>query len=187
MPCDYRALCIELFGTDDESTLRDIARARSNNVGRKKKFCAADVAAMSELRAQGVTVGDIAKRYKTSRQVVSKYLNAKPEHSYTMRMTYMFDKRPCTDIDVNFLDRKISIKNYTDDLLHRAFGVITTPTWDDFEDFLQYRCFAKTRGDAEDLLNVLGISSYDPLQIVEATRGKTADDNMWVKVRYYER
>lgn len=44
-----------------------------------------------------------------------------------MRLTYMFRRQPCTVIDVNFLDRKVVIQNKTDDILHRAFGVIKGP------------------------------------------------------------
>lgn len=188
MPCDYRALCVELFGTDNEAEIRSMVCAKNTRLaGRKRKFSTADIAAMSELRSHGVTINEIAKRYHTSRQVVGKYLNTKPANGYTMRMTYMFRNSPCTDIDINFLDRKVQIKNYTDDLLHRAFGIVTNPTWEDFEDFLQYRCFPRTRGNVKDLLRELGLSNYDPLQIVEKTRGRITDDDMWLKVKYYDR
>ena len=29
------------------------------------------------------------------------------------------------------------------------------------------------------------LDSYDPLQIVEKTKGRTADDNLWIKFKYY--
>ena len=50
------------------------------------------------------------------------YVAAKPDPGYTFRMTYMCRDSICTIIDVNFLDRQIKIKNYTSDLLLRAFG-----------------------------------------------------------------
>ena len=77
------------------------------------------------------------------------------------------------------------IQNKTNDMLHRAFGVIEEPTWDDFETFLKDRCFPSTRGDIKELLNALQLSSYDPMQIVEKMRGKTAEDNLWIKFNYY--
>lgn len=185
---DYRQLCIDLFGTDDEDEIRRIAAEKNaRNAGRKKKFIQQDIDDMAEMRSRGATLKDIAVSYGTSRQVISRYLNNDPEPGYTMRMVYMYNATPCSDIDINFLDRKIRVRNYTDDPLHRAFGVLTDPTWDDFEDFLEYRCFPNTRGDAKRLLNQLGVDSYDPLQIIEKTRGKITDDNMWIKVKYYDR
>lgn len=38
----------------------------------------------------------------------------------------------------------------------------------------------------KDELARFSLDSYDPLQIVERTRGKTAEDNMWLKFQYYE-
>ena len=101
-----------------------------------------------------------------------------------MRMTYMFRRQPCTTIDVDFLRRNIRIQNKTDDILHRAFGTNEQPTWDDFECFLQERCFPKTRGRLKDELRALGLDSYDPLQIVEKTKGRTAEDDLWLKIQY---
>ena len=101
-----------------------------------------------------------------------------------MRLTYMFRRQPCTVIDVNFLDRKVVIQNKTDDILHRAFGVIKDPTWNDFENFLRDRCFPQTRGNCEELLQEMGLTDYDPLQIAEKTKGRLADDEMWLRFRY---
>ena len=186
METDYRKLCVELFGTDDVNKLRALAAKNSRNAGRKKKYSEGDVARMRKLRADGVSVNEIAERFGTSRQIVSKYLNDAPAPGRTMRMTYMNGHSPCTEIDVDFLRQEVDIRNYTDDVLLRAFGVKERPSWEDFEDFLAYRCFPKTRGNAKDLLKGLGLSSYDPIQIVEKTRGRIADDDMWLRIKYYE-
>ncbi len=188
---DYKAVCQELFGTTDITELKKFAeQTKGKNprqAGRKKKFTEEDVVCMRELRANGVPMQEIADRYHTSRQIVSKYLNQAPEVGYTMRMTLMYQNKPCTAIDVNFLLNRIRIQNYTKDILHRAFGVKEEPTWEDFGVFLQDRCFPKTRGNAEKLLNGLGLQDYDPLQIVEKTHGRTAEDDLWLKFQYYER
>ena len=98
-----------------------------------------------------------------------------------MRMTLMYQNRPCTAIDVNFLQNKIKIQNYTKDILHRAFGIKEDPTWEDFCVFLQDRCFPKTRGNVKAVLAGLGLQDYDQLQIVEKTNGRTAEDDLWLK------
>ena len=187
---DYRQLCLELFGTDDVAELRDIAKTvrlkNSRNAGRKRKFTEVDVREMQRLQAGGKSINEIAQMYGTSRQMVGKYLNEQPTDGCTLRMTYMYRQHPCTLIDVDFLRQKIYIQNRTDDLLHRAFGVNEQPTWQDFELFLQERCFPPTRGMLKDELARFSLDSYDPLQIVERTHGKTAEDNMWLKFQYYE-
>jgi hypothetical protein len=39
----------------------------------------------------------------------------------------------------------------------------------------------------KDILGGLQLTDYDPLQIVEKTKGKTAEDDMWLKFTYYPR
>ena len=188
---DYKAVCQDLFGTTDVDELKRLAaqinHKNPRQAGRKKKFKHEDVERMRELRADGVPMQEIADRYGTSRQIVSKYLNQAPEDGYTMRMTLMYQNRPCTAIDVNFLQNKIKIQNYTKDILHRAFGIKEDPTWEDFYVFLQDRCFPKTRGNVKTVLAGLGLQDYDPLQIVEKTNGRTAEDDLWLKFQYYGR
>ena len=186
---DYRKLCLELFGTDDVDELTKIAQVhREKNprkAGRKKKFTAEDVQRIRSLLENGMTMQEVAKRFNTSRQVIGKYLNEKPAEGYTLRMTYMYQQHPCTIIDVDFLNQRVMIQNKTEDMLHRTVGVVDHLTWDDFETFLKERCFPATRGNAKEILKQLQLTSYDPLQIVEKTRGRTAEDDMWLKFHYY--
>lgn len=185
---DYRKLCVELFGTDDEATLHKIAAAynkkNARNAGRKRKVSDEDIQKMRAMRNAGTSMQELAKAFGVSRQTVERYLNTAPVGGCTMRITYMFRRKPCTVIDVNFLDQKVAIQNKTDDILHRAFGVLEHPTWNDFEIFLQDRCFPRTRGNCKELLQELNLTDYDPLQIVEKTKGRLADDEMWLKFRY---
>ena len=186
---DYRKLCLDMFGTDDVNELTKIARIykekNPRKAGRKKKFTAEDVQTIRSLLENGITVTEIAKRFQTSRQVIGKYINEEPVAGYTLRITYMYQRHPCTIIDVDFLNQRIMVQNKTKDMLHRAFGVIEHPTWNDFELFLKGRCFPATRGNVKELLKQLQLTSYDPLQIVEKTRGRTVEDDMWLKFSYY--
>lgn len=191
MSMDYRQLCVDLFGTDDVAKLEQMAAElktrNTRNAGRKKKFSPADVRAMEDLLDQGCTIQQVAEQFDTSRQIVSKYLNPKPQEGCTMRIAYMCGHRPCTLIDVDFLRKKVYVRNRTNDLLHRAFGVVESPTWEDFQEFLKSRCFPPTRGNIKAELRALGLTDYDPLQIVEKTQGRTAEDNLWLKFRYFKR
>ena len=185
---DYHKLCVDLFGTDDEKELRKIAaklyQKNKRNAGRKRMFSEHDIDEMNHLLEQGMSVREIADRFDTTRQTVHKYVSHPLPNGCTMRMTYCYQQHPCTIIDVDFLHECISIRNRTDDLLHRAFGVNENPTWEDFEHFLQERCFPPSRGLLKERLNDLGLDSYDPIQIIEKTGGRTAEDDMWIKIQY---
>ena len=163
METDYRKLCLDLFGTDDKEQLRKIAenvnRRNPRNAGRKKRFSASEIREMETLRDGGMSLAQIAEQYGTSRQLVGRVLTPKSPEGCSMRMIYMFKQHPCTVIDIDFLKQKIYIQNKTDDIIHRAFGVVENPTWDDFE----------------------------LLQIIEKTQGRMAEDKQWIKIRYNDR
>lgn len=186
---NYRALCQEIFGTDDEAQIRKYAAAwqkqHANHGGRKKNFSQQDLVKMKAMMERGVKLQEISRRFHVSRQCVSQYLNRRPNKNYTMRIDYKLGRQVCTVIYVNFEKGEIVIQNRTEDILNRAFGANTAPTWQDFEQFLVSRCFPENRGYAKQILQNLGIGSYDPLAIAEATSGKTAEDNMYLIFRVY--
>ena len=187
MNIDYRELCVELFGTDNVAELKKIAKKANDNrnAGRKQKFTEKQIREIEKMLERGYTLSDLAEHLGTSRQIIDKYVNRPPEKNYTLRMTYMYGPNPCTIIDVDFLNEKVKIKNRTDNILHRAFGVVEQPNWQQFQDFLEDRCFPKTRGNIKAILRDLNLDSYDVLQIVEKTKGKTADDKFWLKFKYF--
>ena len=64
--------------------------------------------------------------------------------------------------------------------MKRAFGVNENPTWEDFESFLEERCFPNSRAMKKTILQRIGVDSYDPLQILEMNKGRTAEDNQYI-------
>lgn len=109
---DYRKLCVELFGTDDEATLRKIAaeyrKKNTRNAGRKRKIADEDIHKMRAMRNAGTSMQELARTFGLSRQTVERYLNTAAGDGCTMRITYMFRRQPCTVIDVDFLDQRWS-------------------------------------------------------------------------------
>lgn len=105
-----------------------------------------------------------------------------PEKKYPIRMLYMCKQMICTVIDIDMMEQKIAIKNYTNNLLYRAFGVNENPTYKDFEEFLKSRCFPETRDKLKLVLNDLNIPFYDPFLIIEKTEGRMAEDDFWIKI-----
>lgn len=199
----YR-ICREIFGTDDVEELKEIARKARlydeqnikdrpqnvRNAGRKARFGEEEIAGILQMDREGRKVTEIAEIMGTSRQTIYKYLEnekrLKEDANVTMRMKYMYNDVLCTVIDVDFLHQKIYIDNRVNVPVFRAFGVIEHPTWEDFEYFLESRCFPRSRAGLKRLLKELGIAYYDPLLIIEKTQGRMAEDHHWIEIIHKE-
>ncbi|MCR4705619.1 MAG: helix-turn-helix domain-containing protein [Lachnospiraceae bacterium] len=105
-----------------------------------------------------------------------------PANRLKLRLYYMYEDSVCTIIDVDEMSQRVEIKNYTDDILFRAFGKNTEPTFTDYEEFIESRCFPRTRDKVKLELEHLGIPFYDPIMIIEKTQGRMAEDHFWIKL-----
>lgn len=199
---DLENICLKIFGTTKEADLQEIARKAKNydllfqkehasnvrKAGRKAKFAEEDITNMVTMYHDGIAVQEIAERYHTSRQTISKYLSSskrfETDKNITVRMKYMNGDKLCTIIDVDFLHEKVYITNYTSNIIHRAFGVIKEPDWNEFQYFLENRCLPRTRFNLKSALKDIGVSNYDPLEIVDKTKGRMAEDNQWIDMIY---
>ena len=108
---------------------------------------------------------------------------AVPPQTTPLRILYMYKNDLCTVIDVDDREETVKIKNYTDNNQFRAFGVITEPTYKDYQDFLEERCFPRTRDKMKIQLEALDLPFYDPMLIVEKTQGRMAEDFFWLDIR----
>lgn len=180
---DYRELCRELFGTTDEEQIRETyAKFTEKKSGRRAKFSYDQIEMLRSEVREGATLNELAVKYNTSRQVIGRYLNRHEEYGYNIRLIYMYKQFPCTIIDVDYFRKRISIQNRTDDILHRAFGINENPSWRDYEIFLESRCFPRSREDAGHILEMMDLDTYDPLQIIRKTQGRTTDDAQWIRI-----
>lgn len=93
----------------------------------------------------------------------------------------MHDDDVSTRIDVDYKTNTVKIKNYTDDNINRAFGCNEHPSMKDFEEFLEERCFPRTRDHLKLILRDMGLDYYDPLAIVRITQGRLEGDRMWIR------
>ena len=192
----FKTQIFDIFGTIDLDELKSIAqkaqiikREKSHNergAGRKNSLTPQQSAEMLALRQQGKGATELAKRYGVSRQTIYKQLERAQEFSddpdIMLRLNYMNRNELCTTIDVDIKHEKIKIKNYTDKIPLRAFGVVENPTWEDFQWFLKDRCFPETRAHLKWVLSDVGVPFYDPLMIIEKTKGKMAEDQQWIEV-----
>jgi len=105
-----------------------------------------------------------------------------PEKKFPIRLWYMHKQKVCTIIDVNEVRKEVRIKNYTDNLLFRAFGVEETPDYGRYIEFLESRCFPEGRDKIKLVLRDLDIPFYDPFLIIEKTEGRMAEDHFWIRI-----
>lgn len=185
-----------------------MGKVNERGAGRKPIFTKTQIAEIQTKREQGITVSALAKEYGVSRQTLSVYLNKRDQQieaivesikrwrelnrpfkevdvvEYTMRMDFMCEEECCTQILVDFRHEKIEIRNTTDKIMLRAFGININPTWEDFMDFLEERCFPRTRDNLKLILKDLDLDFYDPLSIIEKTQGRMGEDMQWLKVTY---
>lgn len=124
-----------------------------------------------------VTLFRLLKEYP---ELIDKY--RVPSQVYPLRLYYMEKDNINTVIDVNMINRKVSFKNFTSNILARAFGNKEEATYEDFEDFLKSRCFPPSRDKLKIELEKLNIPFYDPLLIIEKTKGRMADDDYYIEI-----
>ena len=105
-----------------------------------------------------------------------------PEKKYPLRLWYYCHNTVCTIIDVDIMTQIVRIRNYTSNLLYRAFGKNEHPTYTDYEDFLRSRCFPEERDKMKLMLKDLDIPFYDPLMIIEKTEGRMEEDDFWIRI-----
>ncbi len=102
--------------------------------------------------------------------------------AYPLRMYYKYLDQICTVIDVDERYRRVRIKNFVPDLQFRAFGRTESPTFEEYEAFLESRCFPRERDKMKLMLNELGLPFYDPMLIIGKTKGRMAEDDFSIEI-----
>ena len=177
----------KLFLTPDSVTAAEIKELRKKLNFTQREF--ADF-----IRCSKSTV----ERWEMSREPVTgiiclliSMLQRYPEYAeavkippkYTpVRLWYMYKQNACTLIDVNEMKREVYIKNYTDNIMFRAFGTEENPNFEMYEEFLKTRCFPESRDKMKLILRDLELPFYDPMMIIEKTQGRMAEDDFWIKI-----
>ena len=195
--------CLEIFGTDDpeqwkkimkkakkyDDLMRGVRPANPRGAGRKglKEEKADTIRRMSR---KGVSVARIARDLSVSRPTVYRYVEEirrwERHPSVQMQLEYMYKDRVCTVIDVDWKNQTVYVENRTNQLPLTAFGVNKTPGWEEFREFLEDRCVPGTRFHLKELLRDMGVDFYDPMLIIEETKGRMAEDDQWIRIHYRE-
>jgi len=90
--------------------------------------------------------------------------------------------RLCTTVKV-YNDGRVEVQNFTDVIIDTVFGVKTNINEYDVLDFIEDRCFPRTRGNAKELLSDIGLRGYNPLRISRVTHGQLCGDDFWIRYR----
>ena len=94
----------------------------------------------------------------------------------------MFRDELCSVIYVDEKNHNIEVINYTKQLLKRAFGKIEKPSYQQYEEFLESRCFPPTRDKMKLVLREYDLPFYDSMMIIEKTEGRMAEDDFWIRI-----
>lgn len=105
-----------------------------------------------------------------------------PPRTTSLRIRYMSGEDLCSIIDVDETNKTIQVHNFSSRYLYRPFGKKENPTYEDYLNFLESRCFPRTRDKMKIILNQLEIPYYDPMLIIEKTKGKMAEDDFWLEI-----
>ena len=92
-------------------------------------------------------------------------------------MLRLFFDSDC-DVDIK------TAKEYGAELISMPYtvdGKLICP-YEDYEEFLESRCFPRERDKIKIELKRLGIPFYDPMMIIEKTEGRMAEDDFWIKI-----
>lgn len=101
-----------------------------------------------------------------------------PKREQPHRFWFCWKDYRCTLIDADDKKRQIQVKDFTLDHTKKAFGVVSRPSYEDFEELVAVRC-GIGGGNSTQLKYVLkenGLTEYDPLAILRKTQGRLPDD-----------
>ena len=119
----------------------------------------------------------------TPRQDAEQFKNSRLSKGHSVLEIRYYDKSTlCSLIYADETTREIYAKNYSDIPVKTALGIKANPSWKDLEEFIESRCIPRSRAGLQHYLDVLGISAYDPWDIVKKTQGRMAEDEQWLEI-----
>ncbi len=95
---------------------------------------------------------------------------------------FMWREKTVAKIIFDYKTKTVSVENYTDKMQLRPFGINETPSFDDFEYFLESRCMPKTRHDLKFILKELDLPCWDPWVLIRFNHGLQYEDYGWIRM-----
>lgn len=97
-----------------------------------------------------------------------------------LHLEYLFEDRLISEIIIE--NNKIYFINYTDNVIEKPFGCMTSITFKEFKRFLAFRCFPKDRWNCRELVKCID-GEYDFIKIIKITHGVLSDDYFWIRFK----
>lgn len=85
------------------------------------------------------------------------------------------------EINVDFIKETVSFTNYTDKWVLLPFGTLKTATIQDFMNFVEDRVMPPTRFDCKEVLEKIGLPTYDAIEILRYNHGLSVEDEIWIR------
>lgn len=82
---------------------------------------------------------------------------------------------------VKLTNNGVQFENFCDDPVFLPFGIKEKASLNDLYEFFEDRCFPRTRGNCDEVLESMGLTKYDPYEIVKRTNGFMYDSLCWIK------
>lgn len=118
---------------------------------------------------------------------MAEFINRGKQEKHILYLFLYYNEQALSSkVVANYTEKTLCVENYTDSFIHTAFGKNLTPTWNDFETFLEERCIPRSRAGLREYLETIGVDQYDPLKIIQKTKGRMAEDNQWLCVEVVE-
>lgn len=180
----------KLFLTPEFTTAKEIKRIRKQLGLTQKEFAVLVGCSKSSIERWETSTSPIEGPIVLLLRMLERYPEylgeiSVPEKVYPLRLWYMHEQKVCSIIDVNELSKQVHVTNYIDNPLFRAFGNVEEPDYDMYTEFLESRCFPKSRDKMKLVLADLALPFYDPFMIIERTEGRMAEDNFWIRIERY--
>ena len=97
-----------------------------------------------------------------------------------LHLEYLHKDRLIAEIIIE--NNEIYFINYTDDIIEKPFGCMTSVTFKEFKRFLAFRCFPKDRWNCRELIECID-GEYDFIKIIRKTYGVLSDDYFWIRFK----
>lgn len=180
----------KVFLTQDFTTAKEIKRIRKQLGLTQKEFAALVGSSKSTVERWETSTSPIEGPIVLLLKMLERYPEylqevKVPDRVYPLRLWYMHEQKVCSIIDVNEMSKQIKVTNYVDNPMFRAFGNVEEPDYNMYQEFLESRCFPKSRDKMKLVLADLALPFYDPFLIIERTEGRMAEDNFWIRIERY--
>lgn len=100
---------------------------------------------------------------------------------YDMEFTIMHKNKEVEEIKVNFSSGEIEYKNIIDEIPLKQFN--KKPDLFQIFDWLEERSYPRNRTNVNELLREIGLTHYDPKEIVKKTHGVMWEDFICIKFK----